>query len=102
MADVKANTAWDQLRKWGLWLLLGLGALLALVCWLLPTSKKGKPEILRKAKDGARAIKENRQKELKAHKRRMAVREKELETIGTIEDERERLQALADFANRRR
>lgn len=98
----KANSAWDWLKRWGLWILLGLGVVLAAFCWLLPTSKKGRPEILQKAKDGARELKDEQRVVLQKHEHAMAAREKELETIEEIDDERERLEALAAFANRRK
>ena len=101
MARTSANTAWDWIRRWGLWILLLLGVVLAALVWLLPT-RRGKPKILEQAKDGADAIRERAHKELVSHEHKMAARRKELEAITAIEEEDARLKALADFANRER
>jgi len=78
-----------------------LGSVIAVLAWLLPT-RRGKPKILKQAKEGATAIKEHAREELGPHGRRMAARRKELEVVKAIKNEDERLQALADFANRRK
>jgi len=98
---VKANSASDFLKRWGLLILLGIAVAVGALCWLFPVSRKGKPQILKEAQDAAAALKDRAATELKEHEHRMAARRKELEMIGTIKDEDDRLKALASFANRR-
>lgn len=98
---VKANTVWDWLKKWGLWILLALAFLLFILSKLLP-SPKGKPEVLQKAKEQATDIKNAASQALEKHNLEMEMRKDELAKIQTIHDEKARLQALADFANRRK
>jgi len=96
-----ANTTMDWLKRWGLWILIGLAVVLWLLAKLLP-SPKGKPEILQKAKEEAQAIKDNLAKELKEHAGQMQANHDELERIKKIQNEAERLKALADFANKKK
>ena len=100
MAEVKANTAWDWLKKWWLWLVLGAAAILFILSRLLPTTSKGKPELLQKAKDEAKDAKDDAAKTLEEHNKEMDKRQEELDKIKAITNEAARLQALADFANR--
>ena len=95
-----ANSIWTWLKKWGLWILAGLVALLWLISKLIPTIG-GKPEILQKAKEEAAAAKQTASEAIDKHEAKMEENRKELETIKAIPDEMERLKRLADFANRR-
>jgi ABC-type multidrug transport system fused ATPase/permease subunit len=92
-------TAW--LKRWGLWILLGLAVVLYLLTRLLP-SPKGKPELVQEAKDGAAKLKEEAAKASDELAKKMAENKKELEEIKAIADEKERLRRLAEFANRRK
>lgn len=96
-----ANSIWSWLKKYGLWILGGV----LLVCWLIskliPTFR-GKPEILQKAKDEVAAVKADTAKKSEELDAKMELNRKELEAIKAIDNEAERLQKLADFANRRR
>ncbi|KKM80669.1 hypothetical protein LCGC14_1337530 [marine sediment metagenome] len=96
-----ANSVTSWLNRWGLWVLLGLAIALGVLCWLFPVSRRGKPQVLKEAREGAERIKALAAKRLEEHDRRMATRRKELEAIEAIGDEEKRLQALANFANRR-
>ena len=98
---MSANGAGAWLKRWGLWILLGGAVALGVLCWLFPVSRKGKPQVLKDAQEGAERIKALAAKRLEEHDRRMATRRKELEAIEAIGDVEKRLQALADFANRR-
>jgi flagellar biosynthesis/type III secretory pathway M-ring protein FliF/YscJ len=100
MSEVKANKTSDWLKRWGLWILLGLAALLVILCAVLP-SNGSKPKLLQEAKDGAKKLKEKAEADLESVKKEMEEREKELAEIESIEDEAERLEKLAEFANRR-
>lgn len=99
-ATPKANTAGDWLKKWGLWILLGLAVALVVLAKLFP-SNGSKPKILQAAKDGAQKLKDAAEEKLDAHTAEMEKREEELEEIQAITDEEERLRRLAEFANRR-
>lgn len=96
---MRANSFWDWIRRWGLWILLGLAALSFLVIKLLPKPKSRK-SILRSAEEGAKEEKDKAKKKLEDHREMMESRVTELKDIKAIEDEEERLKRLADFANR--
>lgn len=100
MSEVKANRASDWLKRWGLWILLGLAALLVLLTWILP-SNGTKPKLLQDAKDGAQKLKDSAAADLERVRLEMEEREKELARIKAIQDEKTRLEKLAEFANRR-
>lgn len=97
---VLANSISSWLKKWGLWILVGLVFLLWLLSKLIP-SPKDKTGILQKAKDEAQAIKSKTDTQLVAHEKQMEANRDELKKIQSIEDEKERLSKLADFINRR-
>ena len=99
---MRANGAGAWLKRYGLWVLLGLAIALGVLCWLFPVSRRGKPQVLKEAQEGAKRIKALAAKRLEEHDHRMAARRKKLEAIEAIGDEAKRLQALADFANRRK
>jgi Sec-independent protein translocase protein TatA len=99
--EVKANTTGAWLKKWGLWILLGLVVVLVVLSKILPSNKGGKPEILADAKKKLDEVKASVSAELKAHNEKMDANKKELDRIKAIADEDERLKALADFANSR-
>ena len=80
--------------------MLAVAGLVYLLTRLLPSDGK-KPELIQKAKDGARRLKDEAVKDFEEHKAKMDARRKELEDIKAIENEEERLKRLADFANRR-
>lgn len=96
---MKANSTWSWFKKWGWWILLLLAAGLVLLCWLLPSDGK-KPKLLQGAKDGAAKLKDQAEDALREHEAKMQANRDELACIKAIENEEERLQALADFANR--
>ncbi len=98
---MRANGVGSWLERWGLWILLVLAVIIGMLCWLFPVSRKGKPQILKEAQDGAAALKKKAAEALVEHEYQMAVRRNELKAIETIVDEDERLKALANFANRR-
>ena len=97
---MKANSTWAWIKKYGLWILIGLGVVLYLIVRFLPSDGK-KPAILEKAKKKSKELKAGAVKELKALDAKMEKNRKELEEIKAVEDEDERLKRLADFANRR-
>lgn len=97
---VKANTASDWLKKWGLWILLGIALVIFIIAKFIP-APKSKDATLRQAKDEAERLKNEVSKELEKHTKEMSNRKAELEQIKAIEDEDARLNALADFANKR-
>jgi flagellar biosynthesis/type III secretory pathway M-ring protein FliF/YscJ len=100
VSEVKANRASDWLKRWGLWILLGLALLLVVLAWLLPSDGR-KPKLLQEAKDGAKKLKDAAEEKLDALTEEMDKREAELAGIEKIDDEEERLRRLAEFANRR-
>jgi len=101
MADlvVVPNPPGAWLKRYWLWIVLGLAIAIFVVSRLLPTPK-GKPELLQKAKDDAGKIHEAAAKELETHAAKMEANEREFAEIEKISDEEKRLQALAEFANR--
>lgn len=101
MADliVVPNPPGAWLKRYWLWIVLGLAFVIFVVSRLLPTSK-GKPEVLEKAKAEADKIHDVAAKELEKHAAKMEANEREFAEIEKISDEEKRLQALAEFANR--
>lgn len=97
---MNANSLWSWFKRWGLWLLLAITGLIYLLSRLLPSDGR-KPELLQKAKDEAEKLKEGAADDLATHSEKMNERVKELDEIKAIEDEKERLKKLAEFANRR-
>ena len=97
---VRANTFWDWMKRWGLWILVVLAGALYLLVKLLP--RRSKRDLFVQAKQQAGELKDQATKKLGELKSEMKDRRKELDGIKEIDDEAERLKALADFANRRR
>ena len=87
------------MRRWGLWILLALAVVAYLIVKLLP--RRSKRDLFIRAKEEAGRLKDETAKKLDRLKSEMADRRHELAEIKTIDDEAERLKALADFANRR-
>lgn len=96
---IKANTLKDWLKKYSLWLLLGLVILIWALSMLIP-SPSTKESTLKKAKKAISDIKDTTKKNLDEHNKKMKANKQELDAIKAIPDEKERLQKLADFANR--
>lgn len=99
LENIKANTAKHWFKRYGLWILIGLALIIFIISRIIP-SPKGKPEILKKAKEEAAKAKDAATKALEEHNKAMAERKAELENIKAMSDEEARLQALADFANK--
>ena len=96
---VRANTFWDFLKRWWLWILLILAGAVYLIVKLLP--RRSKRDLFVQAKQQAGELKDQAAKKLDGLKTEMKARRTELTEIKRIDDEAERLKALADFANRR-
>lgn len=97
---VGANSIWSWLKKWGLWILLGLAVALWIFVKLLPSNKK--PEIFAKAKEETGKLKDQMVEAVKEHDAKMKANQDELARIKAIQDEKARLEALAKFANNRK
>jgi len=96
---VRANGFWDWMKRWGLWILVVLAGLLYLLAKLLP--RRSKRDLFVQAKQQAGELKDQAVKKLGELKSEMKARRTELNDIKGIDDEAERLQALAEFANKR-
>lgn len=96
-----ANTASDWFKSWGLLIIAGLGGLLFLLLKLVP-APKGKVEILDAARDSAKKLADDKTKALSDLNGKMMENRAELKEIQAIPDQMTRLQALADFANRKK
>lgn len=88
------------MKRWGLWILVVLAGGLYLLVKLLP--RRSKRDLFVQAKQQAGELKDQASKKLTQLKTEMKTRRTELDGIKRIDDEAERLNALADFANRRR
>lgn len=82
-------------------MLVALAAIVWFLTRLLPTPKD-KTTILSSARVAADALKKERELEHAVAIAEMDIRNDELKNIKANPDEKERLQALADFANRNR
>ena len=80
--------------------MVGAAVLIYFVTRILP-SDGDKPKMLQSIKDDADKLKEDAQEELNKHLAVMEARQKELDEIKAIKDEKERLKRLAEFANKR-
>jgi len=87
------------MKRWGIWILVILAGLLYLLVKLLP--RRSKRDLFVQAKQQAGELKDQAAKKLDKLKAEMADRRHELTEIKSIDNEAERLKALADFANRR-
>lgn len=87
------------MKRWGLWILVIVAGGIYLLAKLLP--RRSKRDLFVQAKQQAGALKDQAVKKLTQLKTEMKARRTELDGIKRIDDEAERLQALADFANRR-
>lgn len=97
---MKANSLWSWFKRWGLWLIMIAAGTVYLFSRLMPSDGR-KPELLQKAKDGAEKLRAVAAIDLAEHSMKMDARTKELEEIKATENERVRLNRLAEFANRR-
>jgi|GEM_PF-4948891 len=96
----RANTFWDWFKRWGLWILVLLAGLLYLAAKLLP--RRSKRDLFVQAKEAAGELKDAAAAKHEQLKTEMKKRKAELEEIKRIDDEAERLRALAEFANKRK
>ena len=97
-----ANSAWDWLRRYWLWLLLLGVSVVVFLVYLLPTGSKGALKIVQETEQKLKALKDQRTKELAEIDQAMATKIDELARIKNIKDTQERLKALAEFANKRK
>ena len=96
-----ANTWGDWLKRYWVWILVGVALLCVMFAALFPTGDKGALKILKDAEDKAKKLKDEKEQELAEITKEMDARVDELMEIKAIEDEDERLKRLAEFANRR-
>lgn len=95
-----ANTGGDWLKRYWLWFVLAAAFGIYALTRLLP-APKGKEGILAETKEKAEKLKTETAAEHAKIVEEMDAKLKELIEIKAITDEKERLQKLADFANRR-
>jgi len=95
-----ANPITSWFRKWWLYFLLLLIIIAVALSWLIPSreSTDENPNATKKLTN----IQDKVKTDLILHESKMATRRKELKEIKCIEDKEKRLQALADFGNRRK
>jgi len=98
---MSANSGKTWWRWSYLWIALVCVVVLVVLVRVFLPKRKEKATILTEAREGVERLKETATKELKEHQKKMDANRRELENIKEIEDEDERLQALADFGNRR-
>lgn len=96
-----ANTWKDWLKRYGLIAILVLVTILYIVSKFIPKNHN-KSAFLQKAKDEIKRIKNTSQYDLSRHKKEMKNRKTEISNIKKIKDEKQRLDALANFAFRHR
>jgi len=98
-----ANSIGDWFKRYKIWLILIAITVVVFALWMfLPTGDKGALKILKDTEDKVNKLKEAKVKELEVITEEMDERVEELMEIKAEPDEDKRLQALADFANRRR
>jgi len=98
-----ANSIWTWLKKYWLYIVLGLLLVLYVITRILPGGRdeEAKKKTLAKIKQGAEKIKKKHDEAIKKHNDEMKKKREELDEIKAIEDEDERMAKLAEFANRR-
>jgi hypothetical protein len=97
---IHANTFWDWMRRWGLWILLALAIVAYMIARLLPW--RNKRDLFIRAREEAGRLRDETALKLDKIRAEMEDRRHELAEIKSIGDEAIRLKALADFANRGR
>ena len=96
-----ANPVKSWFKRYWLWFLLAIAAIIYVFTLLLPKPKTDEKEsIFKNAQNKAKKIKEDREKEHAAMIKGMKKRTQELTEIKAIKNEDERLKKLAEFANK--
>ncbi len=102
MARPRANTAGEWMRRWW-WVLLLAGLALLIVLVELSVRLQGKrADDVVSARARLEAAREETEAKLEELSAEMSARRDELDRIEAIPNERERLEKLAEFANRPR
>ena len=96
---VVPTTPSDWLKRYWLWA-VAIGVLFIFLAVALFKGGVKKVKLLKDTIVEADKVHAKAEEELDAHIEKMASQEKEFKVIEAIDDEEERLQALADFANR--
>lgn len=96
-----ANPLGSWFKRWGIWLMLALFAVLFFIVKYMLPAPKGAIKVLDEARKATEDLKATKAKEHAELTQVMEAKATELKQIQTISDEEKRLQALADFANRK-
>lgn len=97
-----ANSISSYIKRYWLWFVLVLLGIVVFFVLVMAPKGTDKSKILKSAEKAVEKLRVKKTKQLEALDQEMVENTKELNGIKAINDEKERLRRLAEFANRKR